>query len=197
MLIRFALMLLLAMSADALADARAGDFMGYQLGSKYPRSPNTKQRLTTTGNLIIIAEKPVKPSDIAEVTLLTTPGTLTIGHITASQWFPTEEEARNFGRRYFELLRAKYPDWPYGSEVMDAQMNIVEVNFNASPHNLQLWLTRELHDGKDMWRFSMMLRWLPESSQARAWRERAGVEQTAVSKSAGQQLLEKSDLRGL
>jgi hypothetical protein len=195
--IPFALMLLLAMSADALADARAGEFMGYQLGSKYLRSANTKQRVTTTGNLIIFAEKPVKPSDIAEVTLLTTPGTLTIGHITASQWFLTEEEARNFGRRYFELLRARYPDWPYGWEVMDAQMNIVEVNFNAAPYNLQLWLTRDLRDGKDMWRFSMMLRWLPDSSQAREWRELAGVEQIAVNKNAGQQLLENSDLRGL
>ena len=197
MLMRFALILLLTMSANVLADARTGDFMGYKLGGKYQRSPKTEQQVTTTGNLIIIAEQPVKPADIAEVALLTTPATLTIGNIAASQWFLTEEEARSFGRQYFELLRAKYPNWPFGWEVMDARMNIVEVDFNESPYSLRLRLTQDLHDGKDMWRFSMTLGWLPESSPAQAWRDVSADEQVAVRKDAGQQLLKKSDLRGL
>lgn len=194
---RFALIVLLTMSANVLADARTGDFMGYRLGGKYERSPKTGQQVTTTGNLIIIAEQPVKPADIAEVALLTTPGTLTIGNISASQWFLTEEEARNCGRRYFELLRAKYPDWPFGGEVMDARMNIVEVNFDESPYNLRLRLTQDLHDGRNTWRFSMTLGWLPDSSQAQAWRDASANEQTAARKDAGQQLLKQSDQRGL
>ncbi len=197
MLMRFALILFLTMSANALADARTGDFMGYKLGGKYQRSANTEQQVTTTGNLIVIAEQPVKPADIAEVALLTTPETLTIGNIAASQWFLTEEEARSFGRRYFELLRAKYPDWPFGWEVMDAQMNIVEVDFNGAPYNLRLRLTPDLHDGKNLWRFSMTLGWSPESSQAQAWRDVSAREQIAVRNDAGQQLLKQSDLRGL
>lgn len=197
MLIRIVLILLLTISANVLADARTGDFMGYQLGSRYQRSSGTELREGATGNLFITTEQPVKPDDIAVVTVLTTPATLTIGSITASQWFSTEEEARSFGRRYFGLLRGKYPDWPYGWEVMDARMNIVEVNFNQSPYNLQLWLSRDLRDGKNMWQFSMMLRWLPDSENADAWRKLAAAEQIAVSKAATQKMLKESDVRGL
>lgn len=197
MLIRSVVILLLAMSANALADARTGSFMGYQLGARYQPGPNTSQQLTATGNLIVDAERPVKPADVAVVTLLTTPETLTIGAIAASQWFATEEEAREFARRYFRLLRAKYPGWPYGWEVMDARLNIVEVNFNEAPYNLRLQLTEDLHESKNMWRFSMTLGWLPDSSQARAWRNRSADEQVGVKKGADQQLLDGSDLRGL
>lgn len=194
---RYALLLLLALSAHALADARTGEFMGYQLGGKYPRSATTAQQATTTGNLVIIAEQPVKPADIAEVALLATPATLTIGTISASQWFATEQAARDFARRYFELLRAKYPDWPYGGEVMDARMNIVELNFDGPPYNLRLRLAADPRDGKSMWRFSMTLGWSPDSSQAQAWKELAANEQAAARRDAGQQALKQSDLRGL
>ncbi len=194
---RIVLLLLLAVSADVLGDARTGDFMGYQLGARYQAGPDTKQRVTTTGNLIIVAERPVKPADLAEVSLATTPATLTIGHITASQWFGTEEEARDFARRYFGLLRAKYPAWQVGGEVMDGRMNIVEVRFDASPYSLQLRLTPEQHEGRPMWRYAMTLTWLPESSPARAWRDLAAAEQLAVKSAADRDLLERADLRGL
>jgi hypothetical protein len=92
--LRFIFILLLALPGTLLADASRGDFMGYQLGNKYPPGSATRQQVTTTGNLIITAEQPIKPDDIAEVSLLTTPGTLTIGSITAAQWFATEGEAR-------------------------------------------------------------------------------------------------------
>jgi hypothetical protein len=197
MLIRWIAILSLTLSAGVLADARSGEFMGYQLGGKYQRSPSTRQQVTTTGNLIIVAEQPVKPGDIAEVSLLVTPATLTIGHIAGSQWFVTEEEARAFARQYFKLLRARYPEWPYGREVMDARMNIVEVSFNESPHNLRLQLTPDFHDGRNMWRFSMALGWLPDSPQARAWRNLSAAEQVAVKKDSDQQLLRESDIRGL
>lgn len=197
MLDRFVAILLLAVSVNVLADARSGDFMGYQLASKYPRGPATRHRETTTGNLVIFAEQPVKPGDIAEVTVLTTPETLTIGNVTASQWFPSKEEARAFGRRYFELLRAKYPDWAYGGEILDAHMDIVEVNFHKPPYEIRLWVTEDMQNGKKTWRFSMSLGWSPESSQALAWRNLAADEQVAASRGSAQQLLKESDLRGL
>jgi hypothetical protein len=197
MRIRIGLILLLTLSANVLADARDGEFMGYRLGGKYQRGSNTTQQVTTTGNLLILAERPLKPGDIAEVALLTTPESLTIGHIAASQWFLTEEEARSFARRYFELLRAKYPTWTYGGEVMDGQMNIVEVSFKELPYNLRLRLTKDLRDGKDMWRFSMTLGWLPDSGQAQAWKAVSAEEQIAARQGAGQQLLKRSDVRGL
>ncbi|MEO7385365.1 MAG: hypothetical protein ABIX37_00355 [Gammaproteobacteria bacterium] len=197
MLIRIVAILSLTLSASVLADAGSGDFMGCQLGGRYQRDSATSQQVTTTGNLIILAAQPVKPGDIAEVSLLTTPSTLTIGNITASQWFLTEEEGREFARKYFKLLRARYPGWSYGSEVMDARMNIVEVSFRESPYDLWLRLTKDVHEGKDMWRFSMTLRWLPDSAQGRAWRALSGDEQVAAKKDADQLLLKGSDLRGI
>jgi hypothetical protein len=195
--IRFLLILLLAMPGMALADASTGDFMGYQLGSKYQRGADTRQQTTTTGNLLITAEKPVKPADIAEVTLLTTPESLTIAYISASQWFATEAEAREMGRQYFELLRAKYPDWVYGWEVMDPQMNIVEVSMRQLPHNLRLRLTRDNHNGETKWRFSMTLGWVPESAAEVAWRDQSVDEQMAGRKDAQKGLLDEADVRGL
>jgi hypothetical protein len=197
MLIRFVLMLFVALPGVVLADASNGDFMGYQLGDQYQRGADTRQQTSTTGNLLISAEQPVKPGDIAEVTLLATAETLTIGYIGASQWFATEAEAREMGRQYFELLHAKYPDWPYGWEVMDAQLNIVEVNFNSAPYNLRLRLTEDQREGEKMWRFSMTLGWLPGSSEEQAWRDLAVDEQIAEKLDTRQELLKKSDVRGL
>ena len=197
MLIRFAAIVLATMSATALADAGHGEFMGYSLGGRYPPGAAARQQVTTTGNLIVIAAQPVKPADIAEVSLLTTPETLTIGHIAASQWFPTEEAARDFARQYFRLLRARYPDWPFGGEVMDARMHLVEVSFDKPPYNLRLHLAPAIHDGKDMWRFSMTLGWSPDSPQARTWSKLSADEQVAAKKGADQTLLRQSDLRGL
>jgi hypothetical protein len=197
MLIRFVLMLFVALPSVVLADASNGDFMGYQLGDQYQRGADTRQQTSTTGNLLISAEQPVKPGDIAEVTLLATAETLTIGYIGASQWFATEAEAREMGRQYFELLHAKYPDWPYGWEVMDAQLNIVEVNFNSAPYNLRLRLTEDQREGEKMWRFSMTLGWLPGSSEELAWRDLAVDEQIAEKLDTRQELLKKSDVRGL
>lgn len=197
MLIRVVLILFLGASANALADAGAGEFMGYRLGAQYPPGPAPSQSVTTTGNLVIVAAQPVKPADIAEVALLTTPVTRTIGSITASQWFATEEEARNFARRYFELLRARYPAWPYGGEVMDARMNVVEVGFSRSPHNLRLRLSEDRRDGRPMWRFSMVLGWLPDSAEGAAWNAASAREQATMKNAERQQLLERSDLRGL
>jgi len=195
--IRFFLLLLLVLPGLAYADASTGNFMGYQLGAEYKRGAATQLEMTTTGNLRVTAEQPVKPADIAQVTLLTTRETLTIGFISAEQWFATEAEAREFGRRYFGLLRAKYPDWPHGWEVMDARMNIVEVNFNQAPHNLRLRLTKEHRDGESMWRFSMTLGWLPESAEEQAWRGKAVKEQVSGQQGSQQQLLQDSDVRGL
>ena len=195
--IRFVLILLLAIPGIVLADAGSGEFMGYQLGGKYQRGPATLEKATTTGNLIITAERPVKPEDVAEVTLLVTPATLTIGSITASQWFATEDEARNFGRHYFELILAKYPAWPYGWEVTDSQLNVVEVSFRDGSYNLLLRLTKDSREGKAMWRFAMTLGWLPDSAPERAWRETSATEQMSELKGLRQQLLEKADVRGL
>lgn len=186
----------LAFSAVAFADANDGEFMGYQLGESYPTVPKDSE-VTTSGNLLIVAENPVKPTSIAEVSLVATPESRTIGYIAATSWHETEEEARASGRRYAEALRAKYPDWDFGRELMDARLRIVEVNFDKAPYNLQLRLVRDLHEGRDMWRFSMGLGWRTDSRDWDAWQEQATTERAAALSSAAKDAMDDPDLRGL
>jgi len=194
--IRLLLCCLLALPTVVVADASDGQFMGYELGTKYPVSPQEVEVLTT-GSLLIAAENPTKPVDIVQVNLITTPGSRTIGYIIAASWYATETEAREAGRRYVELLRAKYPDWNFGRELMDASLRIVEVNFDNTPHNIQLRLARDEHDGRSMWRFSMGMGWLRESREWQTWQNLAATEYAAARATEHEQLMDDSDTRGL
>jgi len=194
--IRLLLCCLFAVPTVAIADAGEGQFMGYQLGTQYPASPQEVE-LTTTGNLLITAENPTKPADIIQVSLIATPASRTIGYIIAASWFATEREARDFGSRYVELLRAKYPAWDFGQEKMDENFDLVEVNFNKAPHNIKLSLARDERDGHSMWRISIGLGWDRESQKWDAWQDQAATEHAATRASEHEQLLDKSDIRGL
>ncbi|MDH4072319.1 MAG: hypothetical protein OEV41_04335 [Gammaproteobacteria bacterium] len=187
---------LLAIPAVAFADASDGQFMGYTLGADYQAMPQVSET-TTTGNLLILPENPVKPADIEQVRLVATPQSRTIGYINAASWYATEGEARESARRYVELLRAKYPDWTFGREVMDASLRIVEVNFDKAPYNLQLRIVRDEHKGQNMWRFSMGLGWQPGSTEWLAWQDKSANQQSAEMATSRKQILEDADVRGL
>lgn len=196
---RLSIILLLAIASPGvvLADATGGQFMGYQLGSDYPRSANTQAQVTASGNLLIAAEDPVKPADVGDVTLIATAETLTIGYINALTWFDTEAEAREFGRKYIKLLRAKYPDWTYGREELGATMKLVEVNLDKQPYNLRMRLTEGRRDGKTKWRISMTLTWLSGTKEAKAWNDMSITQQTTAQHEDRKVLLEQADTRGL
>ena len=187
MLTRFLLCCMLAVPTAVLADANDGQFMGYALGDSYPEQPRVSE-ITTSGNLLIVAEDPVKPATIDEVRLVATPRSRTIGYIAATSWHDTEEAARADGRRYAEALRTLYPDWDFGRELMDARLRIIEVNLDKSPYHLQLRLTPDNHDGRDMWRFSMGLGWQEGSREWRAWQDQAAD---------AERLADHPDYRGL
>lgn len=187
---------LLVLPAAVFADASEGQFMGYELGADYPVTPQESES-TTTGNLVIVAENPVKPADIKQVRLVATPVSRTIGYINAASWYATESEAREVARRYVELLRVKYPDWKFGREAMDANLRIVEVNFDKTPYNLQLRLVPDEHEGQDMWRFSMGLGWQPNSREWLAWQDLSATQLSAKKSTERERILEDSDVRGL
>jgi hypothetical protein len=197
MQLRNTVILFIAMPGMVIADAGDGQFMGYQLGGNYQRSANTQERATTNGNLSIMAEKPVKPGNVGDVTLIVTAETLTIGYINALTWFDSEAEAREFGRQYLNLLRAKYPDWAFGRERLDANMNVVEVNLDKQPHNLQMRLTEGRRNGKIMWRISMTLTWMTGAKEALAWNNMSHTQQIAAQQESRKALLDKTDTRGL
>jgi hypothetical protein len=110
---------LLALPVVVFADASDGQFMGYELGTNYATTPKHIER-TTLGDVVIVADDPLKPADIQEVKLFATAVSRTIGYISAASWYATESEAREVARHYAELLRVKYPDWEFGREAMDA-----------------------------------------------------------------------------
>lgn len=193
---RLLLLCLLALPAVAFADAADGEFMGFKLGDDYPQAP-ANSLTTTTGNVLILADDPVKPAGIQQVNLVVTPMSLTIGRIIASSSYDTEEEARQAGRRYAELLRVKYPDWTFEGEVMDANMRIVEVRLEKAPHSLKLRLVEDEHDGQEMWRFSMNLSWQPNTKGLLAWQNMAASQQTERRALVREELVKNSDLRGL
>jgi hypothetical protein len=197
MLIRFILILLVSVPSAVMADASKGEFMGYQLGGDYKRTPATQVQTATNGNLIIKADSPVKPDDITDVSLIATAESLTIGYINAASWFETELEAREFGKRYVELLRAKYPSWSFGRERMNSQMRIIEVNFDGLPYNLQMRLSEGKQNGKAMWRLSMTLGWLFDAKEAQAWRNMSLTQQLAAQEDGRKKKLENADTRGL
>ena len=194
--IRLLLCFLFALPTVVVADANEGQFMGYELGTEYPAPPQDVE-VTTAGNLLIEAENPTKPADIVQVSLVATPESQTIGYIMAASWYATEGEAREVGRRYVELLRAKYPDWDFGRELMDASLRIVEVNFDKVPYNLQLRLVRDEYDGRSMWRISMSLGWHRETKEWHAWQNKAAREHAAAKATEYEQLMKESDVRGL
>ena len=193
---RLFLCCLFALPSVVFADAGDGQFMGYELGTKYPASPQTAA-VTTTGNLLITAENPTKPADIVQVSLIATPESRTIGYIIAASWFVSEREARDFGIRYVELLRAKYPAWDFGQEKMDENFDIVEVSLDQAPHNIKLSLARDEHDGRSMWRISLGLGWDRESQEWDAWQKQAATEHTAAMTSEHDKLMDNADIRGL
>jgi hypothetical protein len=80
---------------------------------------------------------------------------------------------------------------------MDANLSIVEVNFDKAPYNLQLRLVPDEHEGRDMWRFSMGLGWQPNSREWLAWQDLSATQLSARKSTEREQILEESDVRGL
>jgi|GEM_PF-1315940 len=184
-------------STSAWADANDGDFLGYMLGTKYTNPSTAAEELGANGTIRLNAANPVKPDDIAEVQVIVTAQSRTIGYISGASWFAKEAEARAFARRYINLLHAKYSGWVFGREQLDINMQINEVNLDNPPYNLRFRLDERQHDGKSQWRFSMTLGWLPTSKDAEAWNNMANGERLSVISDDRQQILENSDVRGL
>lgn len=103
--------LLLPLAGHA-ADATSGHLFGYSIGEQYPFDDSTRIAVpgTPPSRLDrVVAQAPVKPDDIAQVLLITTPVSHTIFKIGVQQPFETEEAARAFAGKYLRLFSAKYP----------------------------------------------------------------------------------------
>jgi len=193
---------ILAGPAPAVADGDANDgkFMGYQLNQQYQMTEDSQSGPSLSGNLLIIAERPVMPDDMGEVRLTTTLESLVIGFIEASQNFATDNEARAFARRYYNLLHAKYPEWRIDTgriQLNETTLMPTALNMDRWPYTIRMKIAQtDANDGLPF-RVSLTLRYLFDSPERKAWNELARFEQGEQRQSTQEQLLEGADTRGL
>lgn len=188
------------LSSGAAADANNGEFMGYRLNDRYPLTANTRSGPSLSGNLLLIAEDPVSPADIGEVRLTTTVASCTIGFIEASQTFATEAEAREFAKKYYNLLHAKYPNWSIDAgriQISETTLMPTALNMDRWPYTIRMKLAETEADDDRPFRVSLTLRYLFDSPERKAWNSLARAEQDARRQSSQEQLLEDADTRGL
>lgn len=182
------------------ADANDGEFMGYTLNQQYPLTDKTQAGPSLSGNLLLIAEHPVMPPDFEVVKLTTTISSHTIGFIEAAQNFATEEQARAFAKKYYDLLHAKYPAWRIemdNVQLSETTLRPTALNMDKWPYTIRMKLAEtESADGRPF-RMSLTLRYLFDSPQRRAWNQLARDEHDEQAQSSQEQLLKESDTRGL
>ena len=92
----------------AMASPIDGELFGYQLGSRYPVTNDTKGRLSIWGGAEILAEKAEKPVEFQRVEMITTPKTFTIVNIYGVAELPDEKQAKAFAAQYTDLLSAAH-----------------------------------------------------------------------------------------
>ena len=174
--------------------------MGYRLDDRYPLSDATKTGPSLSGNLLLLAENPVKPDDVAEVRLTTTVETNTIGFIEASQSFDTEDAAREFAKKYYNLLHAKYPEWRIDAgriQISETTLLPTALNMDRWPYTIRMKLDEVDGDTGIRYRVSMTLRYLFDSPERKAWNALAMREQESRQQLSQEELIEESDTRGL
>lgn len=191
---------LLAGAPPAVADANSGEFMGYRLNQRYSMTERTQTGQSLSGNRIIIAESPVMPADMGEVRLTATVDTHTIGFIEASQSFATDAKAREFAKKYYTLLHAKYPAWRIDAgriQLSETTLMPTALNMDKWPYTLRMKIAEtESPDGLPF-RVSITLRYLFDSTERKVWNELARFEQGEQQQSSKEELLEEADTRGL
>jgi hypothetical protein len=186
--------------ATVIADANDGEFMGYRLNDRYAMTDQTQKGSSLSGNLVVIAENPVMPADMSEVRLTTTLESHTIGFIEASQNFADEATAREFARKYYNLLHAKYPDWRIDTgriQLNEKTLMPTALNMDRWPYTIRMKLTEsDVQDGKPF-RVSLTLRYLFDTPERKAWNELARAEQSQQHQADQEKLIENADTRGL
>ncbi len=183
-----------------IADANDGEFMGYRLNDRYLISEATRSGPSLSGNLVVIAENPLMPADMGMVRVTTTLETHTIGFIEASQDFSDESAARDFARKYYNLLHAKYPEWRIETgkiQLNEKTLMPTALNMDRWPYTIRIKLTEtEAQDGRPF-RVSLTLRYLFDSPERTAWNKLARAEQSEQQQADQEKLIENADTRGL
>ncbi|MGI9344373.1 MAG: hypothetical protein ACR2QV_16190 [Gammaproteobacteria bacterium] len=182
------------------ADASAGEFMGYKLNNHYPMKSDTQFSPSLSGNLLIVADQPVMPADMEEVRVTATVTSHTIGFIEAAREFTSEDEARGFAKKYFNLLRAKYPDWSVDAEriqLNEQTLRPTALNMDKWPYTIRMKLAPAETAERASYRVTLTLRYLFDTPERQAWDELARTEQSEAQQYGRGRKLEDADTRGL
>ena len=189
-----------AAPVTVVADANDGEFMGYRLNERYAMTENTQSGPSLSGNLVLIAENPVMPADMGQVRLTTTLESRTIGFIEAAQNFADEAAAREFARKYYNLLHAKYPAWHIDTgriQLNETTLMPTALNMDRWPYTIRMKLNEtDTQNGKPF-RVSLTLRYLFDTPERKAWNELARAEQNEQQQEDQERMIENADTRGL
>lgn len=187
-----ALAIALSTPAGVLAtDATSGELFGYTIGDPYPVTEGTEvlSRGAAPSRLFtLVAGSPVKPDDIERVLLIATPVSHSIITIGVQQGFPDEASARAFGRRYLQLLSARYPASEADMEVIGRQGRIRFSDDYELVMTLLQGDAAEFADGS--WAIEMLYQAHPGSAAAMAVSQRLGQDIDTMT-------LRQQDSRGL
>jgi hypothetical protein len=102
---------LILCSASALADASAGNYLGYSLGEKFtvPRGAVGKDHIT--GAMIYVVAPRRQPHHIDAVSLYVSPKSSMIGSIFGEWYFSSARAAQVFADQYLSSLEKRYSSW--------------------------------------------------------------------------------------
>jgi len=102
---------LISYGASALADAGAGEYLGYNLGDKFtvPRGAVGKDHIT--GAMIYVVAPKRQPHHIDAVSLYVSPKSSMIGSIFGEWYFSNARAAEVFADRYMSSLEKRYSNW--------------------------------------------------------------------------------------
>jgi hypothetical protein len=103
------LLALLSYAEASRGDANDGELFGYSLGTRY--SEQQDEQIVSGKLLLLAARDPVKPAAIAQVFVLISPISHSIGRIAGETWYESGEDALVAYEQFRIILRKKYSNW--------------------------------------------------------------------------------------
>ena len=103
--------ILLFLSAAAVADANNGEYLGFKLGEKFsvPRGAVAYDHIT--GALFYVVNPGQRHQHISSLSIYVSPKSSIIGSIFGEWYFSNARSAKDFSGRYLQTLEKEYSHW--------------------------------------------------------------------------------------
>ena len=154
---------LILCSASALADASAGEYLGYNLGEKFTVPSGVVGKDHITGAMIYVVAPKRQPHHIDAVSLYVSPKSSTIGSIFGEWYFSSARAAEVFADRYMSSLEKRYSEWKRRGQSLTYGDYQLWVEIEEKPPFVDHWPSREKS------RVAIGLIFAPDSTGRNEW----------------------------